>query len=331
MLALDEQKRAYLRAMGITLWEMRSTQPPEEPAVVHAKQAEAVQEAPPAAAPAEAKPVQPAKAAAPKAAPPVKPKPTPPARKPSRSSGADYSVPVEQEEQSAPVWLDGAAPNDAPPPFEDVPLPEEVPAFLLEEEEDGAAGPPPVATLDWDALKARVAECQACDLCKSRKQTVFARGDEKADWMIIGEAPGADEDRMGEPFVGRAGKLLDEVLYAAGLPRNSAYIANILKCRPPGNRDPKPEEAALCEAYLQRQIALVQPKLILCVGRIAAQNLLKTEQSTGRLRGKLHQFGDARIPVVVTYHPSYLLRQPREKRKVWDDLKLAMQTMAERS
>ncbi len=178
-----------------------------------------------------------------------------------------------------------------------------------------------VALLDWAALQKRVANCTACGLHSTRTQTVFGVGNNNAQWMVIGEAPGADEDRQGEPFVGRAGKLLNEMLRAVGLPREEVYIANVLKCRPPNNRDPLPAEVAQCEPYLKRQVELVQPKIILAVGRIAAQNLLQTDITIGKLRGQ--QFSYAGIPLVVTYHPAYLLRSPAEKRKAWDDLRFA--------
>ena len=179
-----------------------------------------------------------------------------------------------------------------------------------------------IAAMDWTALKAAVTACTICGLRAGCTQTVFGVGDESAKWLIVGEAPGADEDRQGEPFVGRAGQLLNSMIGALGLKREQVYIANILKCRPPGNRDPKPEEAELCRPHLERQIALIRPKLILAVGRIAAQNLLHTDVTIGRLRGTVHKLGQT--PVVVTYHPAYLLRSPGEKRKAWDDLKLAM-------
>jgi uracil-DNA glycosylase family 4 len=181
----------------------------------------------------------------------------------------------------------------------------------------------------WDDLRAAVAACTSCSLHTSRTQTVFGVGDPQADWMIIGEAPGAEEDRRGEPFVGRAGKLLDEMLRAVGRSRDRVFIANILKCRPPNNRDPKAEESAACRGYLQRQIELVEPKIILAVGRIAAQLLLETDEPVGRLRGSRHQLGDT--PLVVTYHPAYLLRSPTQKRKAWDDLCLAKRLMREAS
>jgi len=177
--------------------------------------------------------------------------------------------------------------------------------------------------LGWEQLQARVAGCTACELHATRTQTVFGVGDRHAEWMIIGEAPGGDEDRQGEPFVGRAGQLLNAMLQAVGLGRNQVFIANILKCRPPRNRDPLPCEVSACEAYLRRQISLVRPKLILVVGRIAAQTLLNTQVSIGRLRGQVHRYHPAEIPLVVTYHPAYLLRSPKEKRKSWEDLRLA--------
>ncbi len=181
---------------------------------------------------------------------------------------------------------------------------------------------------DWDTLAAQVAACTACPLHQTRTQTVFGVGDRQAAWMVIGEAPGADEDRQGEPFVGRAGQLLNAMLLAAGLRREQVYIANILKCRPPNNRDPRPEEVQACEGFLRRQVQRVQPRLILAVGRIAAQNLLKTETPIGRLRGRVHRYGEAGTPVVVTYHPAYLLRSPGEKRKAWQDLLLARRVAA---
>jgi DNA polymerase len=175
----------------------------------------------------------------------------------------------------------------------------------------------------WMELRAEVAACTRCELHRTRTQAVFGTGSEQARWLVIGEAPGADEDRQGEPFVGRAGQLLTEMLRAVGLSREQVFIANILKCRPPENRDPKPEEAKSCESYLQRQIALLQPQLILAVGRIAAQNLLQVETPIGQLRGRAHAYGPAQIPVVVTYHPAYLLRSPGQKARAWDDLCLA--------
>jgi DNA polymerase len=180
--------------------------------------------------------------------------------------------------------------------------------------------------MDWDALAAAVKGCTACGLRAGCTQTVFGVGDRKARWLVIGEAPGADEDKQGEPFVGRAGQLLNSMIAAMGMRREQVYIANVLKCRPPGNRDPKPEEAELCRPFLERQIALIQPGIILALGRIAAQNLLRTDTPIGRLRGQVHHFGQ--VPLVVTYHPAYLLRSPGEKRKAWIDLQLAMRVAA---
>ena len=187
----------------------------------------------------------------------------------------------------------------------------------------GEPGPARDKAAQWQALREEVRQCQACELHRTRTQTVFGVGNTEADWMIIGEAPGADEDRQGEPFVGRAGQLLNEMLFALGLSRQQVFIANVLKCRPPNNRDPRPEEIQACQAYLQRQIELVAPRILLVVGRIAAQHLLGSSAPIGRLRGRLHHYGEQAIPLVVTYHPAYLLRSPLEKRKSWVDLLLA--------
>ena len=191
--------------------------------------------------------------------------------------------------------------------------------------------PPPALDaepdLDWPGLQDAVGQCRSCDLHQTRTQTVFGVGDRNASLMVIGEAPGVDEDRLGEPFVGRAGKLLDAMLEAIGFAREQVYIANIIKCRPPGNRDPHIEEAASCQPYLHRQIALIQPKLILSVGRISAHNLLGTEEAVGRLRGRVHRFDPGDIPLIVTYHPAYLLRRPQEKAKSWQDLQAAYRVL----
>jgi uracil-DNA glycosylase len=184
---------------------------------------------------------------------------------------------------------------------------------------DGSSSPDP-AGMDWDALETAVSACRACGLCETRTNTVFGVGDRNADLLIIGEAPGADEDRAGEPFVGRAGQLLNRMLAAIGLAREQVYIANVLKCRPPGNRDPRPEEAKQCEAYLMRQIELLGPRAILCVGRVAAQHVLQTDAPLGSLRGRWLEFRAGAIPLRVTYHPAYLLRSPDQKVKAWEDL-----------
>jgi uracil-DNA glycosylase family 4 len=185
---------------------------------------------------------------------------------------------------------------------------------------------PITSSLEWPELEATVKACTKCALHRTRTQAVFGVGNRQAQWMVIGEAPGADEDEQGEPFVGRAGQLLNSMLKAIGLKREDVYIANILKSRPPNNRDPAPDEVSACIPYLHRQIELVNPKLLLCVGRIAAQNLLSTDTPIGKLRGQVHHLGHR--PVVVTYHPAYLLRSPGEKRRAWQDLVLAMDTMA---
>ena len=207
---------------------------------------------------------------------------------------------------------------------------EEAPAESLVNSASTHAAPPvaeeahPVEDLsDWEALAQQVAHCTRCDLHTQRTQAVFGVGSHQAQWMIIGEAPGADEDRLGEPFVGRAGQLLNLMLQAIGLKREEVYIANIVKCRPPNNRDPKPEEVAACEPYLKAQIELLKPRIILAVGRVSAHNLLRTQERVGALRGRVHRYADTDIPVVVTYHPAYLLRSPHEKRKAWEDLLLA--------
>ncbi len=174
--------------------------------------------------------------------------------------------------------------------------------------------------MQWDDLAAAVRACTKCGLHASRTQAVFGVGRRDAELLVIGEAPGADEDRQGEPFVGRAGQLLNAMLRAIGMPRSEVYIANILKCRPPNNRDPQPDEAASCTPYLARQIALVRPRAILAVGRIAAQWLLQTDAPIGRLRGRVVQYGEAGTPLVVTYHPAYLLRSPLAKATAWSDL-----------
>lgn len=226
-------------------------------------------------------------------------------------------------ETDAPQSLPEAAISRSPP----APQPAAAPSPQLATAVPGpSAEGAPTGTVDeeWERLRAQVLSCTKCALHSSRTQGVFGVGNRQADWLVIGEAPGADEDRLGEPFVGRAGQLLDAMLRAIGLSRaTNVYIANVLKSRPPGNRDPKPEEVAACLPYLKQQIALLKPRLMLAVGRIAAQNLLGTELALGRLRGKVHHFGELNIPLVVTYHPSYLLRSPGEKRKAWEDLKLA--------
>lgn len=226
-----------------------------------------------------------------------------------------------------PVWrLRGTSPVPAPEASAPV-------AATLACEPDGPArqsgghGGDAVAEMDWPALKARVAGCTACVLHEKRNKTVFGVGDESAEWLFVGEGPGADEDAQGEPFVGQAGRLLDNMLASIDLRRGAnVYIANIVKCRPPGNRNPQPAEAAACAPYLQRQIELVRPKLIIALGKVAAVNLLGRDASIASLRGKVH---DCRgVPLIVTYHPAYLLRTLHDKAKAWEDLCFAVETMA---
>lgn len=180
------------------------------------------------------------------------------------------------------------------------------------------------------ALRVEVECCTGCALHETRTRAVSGEGDPGADLLFVGEAPGYHEDQQGRPFVGQAGKLLEQLLASIGLTREQVFIANVLKCRPPNNRDPQAAEVAACEPYLQRQIALIRPRLILAVGRVAAQNLLKTDLPLGRLRGRVHHYGPQRIPVIVTYHPAYLLRTPADKRKAWEDLRFAVRVFRER-
>ncbi len=242
-------------------------------------------------------------------------------------------VPAAAAEASRPAMSRPAASDPAParaapaasrPPLAAAvaPRPASVPAAPVP-----APAAPREVPGDWNGLRAAVAGCEACKLCRTRTHTVFGVGDEQAPLMIVGEGPGADEDARGEPFVGRAGQLLDEMLKSIGRSRqqhdaaSAVFIANVVKCRPPGNRDPEADEVEACRPYLDRQIELVRPKLIVALGRVAAQRLLDTDAPLSRLRGPLYHYGAARTPLLITYHPAYLLRSPREKAKSWDDLK----------
>lgn len=232
----------------------------------------------------------------------------------SRSSSAGRRrAAVLREMGLAPLWKLRADPVEVAPP-------------ALPETEAAQVKPSAVATMGWDELHARIAACQACELCRARQQAVPGVGDLSPDWLFIGEGPGAEEDARGEPFVGQAGKLLDAMLAAIDLKRgNKVYIANTVKCRPPGNRTPTPAETAACWPYLERQIALLKPKLIVALGKPAAQTLLQTEVRVGEARGKLFDHGG--IPLIVTYHPAYLLRTLPDKAKAWEDLCFARATM----
>ena len=263
----------------------------------------------------------------------------PAATEPDEAQVADR---VEAEVAAAPVAVPAAAHDQRPaPPPERRPAPPRRDTAVPAQADAGAAAarpadliaraPSPVDSLDWDPLREAVAGCTACRLCESRRHTVFGVGNVRAHWMVIGEAPGEQEDLRGEPFVGPAGQLLDSMLRALGLTREEAppeqqvFIANTLKCRPPRNRNPEPEELARCEPYLQRQIALVQPRIILAMGRFAVQSLLRSSEPIGRLRGRVHQYQG--VPLVVTYHPAYLLRQPMDKARAWEDLCLAAEVL----
>jgi len=225
----------------------------------------------------------------------------------------------------SPIWRLRAGPGAA--------VDEPVPAArtLIAEEpspQTAPLAPPPAEAggMDWTALKACVADCTACGLHKGRNKTVFGVGDERANWLFVGEGPGADEDAQGEPFVGQAGKLLDNMLAAIHLKRDTnVYIANIVKCRPPGNRNPQADEAAACAPYLKRQIELIRPKLIVALGKVAAVNLLGRDASIASLRGSVQDCGG--IPLIVTYHPAYLLRTLPDKAKAWEDLCFAVSAM----
>jgi len=183
--------------------------------------------------------------------------------------------------------------------------------------------------LDWENLKSCVAHCTLCELHRFRTQTVFGVGNTKASLMVIGEAPGFNEDKQGEPFVGRAGQLLNAMLGAIDIAREEVFIANIVKCRPPENRDPQVTEVATCTPYLIQQIAYVQPKLLLAVGRVAAQYLLNTKTPLGKLRKQIHTYGPSQTPLIITYHPAYLLRNPKDKSKAFEDLILTVNTLIE--
>ncbi len=206
-----------------------------------------------------------------------------------------------------------------------VPGRETGPASAADEEAVAVDGP----CADWETLERTIRSCRRCELAERRTQVVIGRGSRHADWFVIGEAPGAEEDRQGRPFVGPAGQLLDRMLASIGLGEDEVYIANTVKCRPPGNRDPRDEEVGACHDYLLAQIALTGPRLLLVVGRVAAQTLLATDAPLSRLRGRVHRHAETGLPLVVTYHPAYLLRSPREKERAWQDLCLARRTARE--
>jgi DNA polymerase len=304
---MSAQRLAYLKALGIDVWQRRSGMAPEVPVEAAVEPAAAPRVRPVIDTRPAAAGVPPAShsamAAAPEAAAPEA------AAAPGAiAASGTTALPVSMASDAVPPPIDSAAAES--------PTPQRLSATA------------PIEHMNWEALEDAVRGCTRCPLHATRTQGVFGVGNRNAQWMIIGEAPGAEEDRQGEPFVGRAGQLLYTMLKAVGLSREQVFIANILKSRPPGNRDPRPEETRACLPYLYRQIELVDPALILCVGRIAAQTLLETDQPIGKLRGTLHRIAGNR-PMIVTYHPAYLLRSPAEKRKSWADLLLAMRTLEE--
>jgi DNA polymerase len=283
-MAMDERRRlGYLSTMGVDVWVPRHVAAGriDTPEEIVLVEASRV---PPPTPPTE----------------PADPRPVPPSSQPT-----SQTLPVRAV--AGDVLPDSVAPEPVKSGPAELDLPE------------GLSSPDP-AGMDWGALETAVSACRACGLCETRTNTVFGVGDRNADLLIIGEAPGAEEDRAGEPFVGRAGQLLNRMLAAIGLGRDQVYIANVLKCRPPGNRDPRPEEAKQCEAYLMRQIELLGPRAILCVGRVAAQHVLQTDAPLGSLRGRWLEFRAGAMPLRVTYHPAYLLRSPDQKVKAWEDL-----------
>lgn len=296
----EQTRLAYLDAMGIPAWQLRFA-PASSPLPAGRENLEATS------------PPLPAAEGAATVIPPL------PAGE-GAGVRAAFASPASSDEKPAAQATKTPPPNP-PPPGAGTLLPAvAASAEILQ---------PPIAPqsthpCNWDGLRAEVASCTRCPLHQTRTQTVFGVGDTQADWLVIGEAPGEQEDLQGEPFVGPAGLLLNEMLRAIGLARQQVYIANILKCRPPKNRDPQVQEVAACEGYLRQQIAFIRPKIILAVGRIAAQNLLKTAVPVGKLRGLVHDYHG--VPLVVVYHPAYLLRSPLEKRAAFNDLRLALHT-----
>jgi DNA polymerase len=279
---MDEAtRRAYLEAMGVSVWLPRASGP--------APTAEEGRTGAATASPGEV--TEPTAVGTPKG-------------DPSPAEAAAASVPVEADTASPVTTVDRAAAG-------------------------GGATPGDVASMDAEALRGTILGCTACGLCETRTQAVPGVGSWTADLLVIGEAPGQEEDRRGEPFVGRAGQLLDRMLAAISLDRQTVYITNLLKCRPPNNRDPRADEVQACAGYLRRQIELIDPKAILSVGRISAQSLLETDDTIGRLRGRWHRFGPNGTPLRVTYHPAYLLRSPAQKRKSWEDLKAVRALLAD--
>ena len=309
-MAYSERQQQMLAWMGIKLW-----QPPAQDGAAQAAPDFYPADAPAAADPAADRPAPRVQAPVVPVVPVAQQRPAP---APVVAAPTNRPLP-----QAAGAGSASAASAPAPALRVDGPL--DVAPGLAFGDERGIAG------MDWPALRAAVENCRACELCNSRRNTVFGTGNERAHWMIVGEAPGEQEDLQGKPFVGPSGELLDAMLQALGLtrepaePQRQVFIANTLKCRPPRNRNPAPQELAQCEPYLQRQLALVQPKVILAMGRFAVQSLLRSTLPIGKLRGQVHSYQG--IPLVVTYHPAYLLRNPVDKARAWDDLCLAAEVM----
>jgi uracil-DNA glycosylase len=303
------EQRLMLREMGVgTFW-------PEAPAVGDAAP-RAVQAEAPGAVPSPMPSAQPVAQPA-----PGSPASTAPARGQPTSAPSSANANANAKPEAAPAARPGLRP-----------IAQALPAAPQAGEARLGPRPEGIDTMDWPALRQAVAGCQACGLCQSRSQPVFGVGHPQAQWMIIGEAPGEQEDKQGAPFVGPSGQLLDRMLHAVGLTRDDAdaaqqvFIANVLKCRPPANRNPLPQEVAQCEPYLLRQVALVKPRLILAMGRFAVHSLLQSSEPIGKLRGRVHDY--AGVPLIVTYHPAYLLRSPADKALAWDDLCLAREVLA---
>jgi len=347
---MDEARRLqYLDAMGITVWRLRdfpAAADESRPRPTGAEDAAIAAELTESAvAPAAGSPAPHTESGSGAASE----RPTPPqdrpaaapapdrqrAAAPAASQGIGPAPPATERPSSV---AETGPPFDEPPPWSDddiagLPLDDvgHLPPDLFQDEVQPVAPPNPIAAMDWPALKEAVAGCRACGLCERRTNTVFGVGNEQAELMFIGEGPGQDEDREGEPFVGRAGQLLNRMLAAVDLTREQVYIANIVKCRPPNNRNPEPDEAAACRAFLERQIALIRPRLIVSLGAVSANNLLGNTEFVNRLRGRSHQYrpndGSPPIPLIVTYHPSYYLRSPADKAKGWQDLQRIVRTL----
>ncbi|MEY4376748.1 MAG: hypothetical protein RJB26_1298 [Pseudomonadota bacterium] len=290
---MEARRLAYLEAMGLEVLALRAPQEPAPAPMPKPESAPIAMERPPV----EALPWEDAKEAADRHS-----------RESSRPVAAPSEARASSGAQSRPVSRPAV-------PLPAAPTVAAAPALRL---------PHPAGSLAWEPLEAAVGGCRRCGLCGGRTQPVFGAGARRARWMIIGEAPGLEEDRDGNPCAGKAGEMLTAMLKACGVQREDVFITNVLKCRPPDNREPEPAEVAECLPYLLNQLALVQPELVVCLGRAPAQHLLGTDLPLAKLRGQVHRLQVPPVPVVVTYHPTYLLRAPQDKRKAWEDLQFAM-------